>query len=64
MAKPVTERVKKWRKRQRRGEMCLTIRLNKAEVLRLVQRGCLEGPQTREAIRDVAEAFLSDMLAE
>jgi hypothetical protein len=63
MSKPVTERVKKWRKRRRRGEVCVTIRLNKAEVLRLAEMGYLDEPQTREVIRDAAEAFASDMLA-
>jgi hypothetical protein len=55
-------RMRRYRERRRRGLTCVTVRLNKAEIDRLVKAKYLDEDQTGDqmALQEAAEAFMSD----
>jgi hypothetical protein len=58
------ERMRLYRKRQRRGERCVRIPIGPAEIDRLIEKGYL-GPGEREdldALEFAASSFISDAL--
>jgi hypothetical protein len=56
------DRMRRYRERKRRGLTCVTVRLSKLEIDRLVRIHYLEASQcqNRRAIQEAAEAFVSD----
>ncbi len=59
-----TERVQAHRRRRRRGLRCVTVRLCEADIDTLVARDYLAAAARRDdqAIKDAAQAFVSDKL--
>jgi len=58
------ERMRRYRKRQSRGQRCLRIQIGRAEIDGLVQAGYL-APDMRESTADLefaASSFISDRL--
>lgn len=56
------ERMRRYRQRKRRGLTCVTVRLNKAEIDRLVKAKYLDEDQTGDqmALQEAATASASD----
>jgi hypothetical protein len=58
------ERMRRYRKRQRRGQRCVRILIGPAEIDRLIDKGYL-GPEEREdaeALQFAASSFISETL--